>query len=263
MQETPETRVRSLGRKDQLERGMAIHSSILTWRIPWTEKPGGLQFLESQKSRRRLSNLNSNLTAVSVLWVSGSFTCPPPPTLFSSSLRVAHLLSAKALSQGHNLIYELEKERERRNRTEAVADLEKPGGPGTQGTAAARRHSPNFRSASRIPHPGPPFPVTLTWHWQDPDNLGVSGGRHLLPKSPAAGAPADYGYQAESKGILQAICAGANLEWKGRVGGWGGRWLRRARKKPWEGVEGCEGGREERGKKRGVLRSEFHVRSWP
>ena len=38
-----ETWVRSLGREDPLEKGMATHSSILGWRIPWTEKPGGLQ----------------------------------------------------------------------------------------------------------------------------------------------------------------------------------------------------------------------------
>ena len=37
-----ETRVRSLGREDPLEKGMAIHSSILAWGIPWTVKPGGL-----------------------------------------------------------------------------------------------------------------------------------------------------------------------------------------------------------------------------
>ena len=36
-----ETQVRSLGREDLLEKGMAIHSSILAWRIPWTEEPGG------------------------------------------------------------------------------------------------------------------------------------------------------------------------------------------------------------------------------
>ena len=36
-----ETQVRSLGREDPLEEGMAIHSSILAWRIPWTEEPGG------------------------------------------------------------------------------------------------------------------------------------------------------------------------------------------------------------------------------
>ena len=37
-----ETRGRSLGREDHLEKGMAIHSSILIWRIPWTEESGGL-----------------------------------------------------------------------------------------------------------------------------------------------------------------------------------------------------------------------------
>ena len=43
MQETQETWVSSLGWKDPLEEGMATHSSILAWRIPWTEEPGGLQ----------------------------------------------------------------------------------------------------------------------------------------------------------------------------------------------------------------------------
>ena len=38
-----ETQVRSLGREDPLEEGRATHFSILAWKIPWTEKPGGLQ----------------------------------------------------------------------------------------------------------------------------------------------------------------------------------------------------------------------------
>ena len=42
MQETQEIRVRSLGQEDPLEKGMATHSSILAWRIPWTEEPGKL-----------------------------------------------------------------------------------------------------------------------------------------------------------------------------------------------------------------------------
>ena len=42
-QETQETWVQSLGHGDPLEKGMATHSSILAWRIPWTEEPGGLQ----------------------------------------------------------------------------------------------------------------------------------------------------------------------------------------------------------------------------
>ena len=44
-----ETWVRSLGRDDPLEREMATYSSILAWRIPWTEEPGGLQSMGSQR----------------------------------------------------------------------------------------------------------------------------------------------------------------------------------------------------------------------
>ena len=44
-----ETWVRSLGQEDLLEKGMATHSSILAWRTPWTEDPGGLQFMGSQR----------------------------------------------------------------------------------------------------------------------------------------------------------------------------------------------------------------------
>ena len=44
-----ETRVRSPGWEDPLEKGMATHSSILVWRIPQTEKPGGLQFMGFQR----------------------------------------------------------------------------------------------------------------------------------------------------------------------------------------------------------------------
>ena len=43
VQEPQETQVRSLGQEDPLEEGRATHSSILTWRIPWTEEPGELQ----------------------------------------------------------------------------------------------------------------------------------------------------------------------------------------------------------------------------
>ena len=44
-----ETRVRSLGQEDPLEKGMAMHSSILAWRIPRTEKLGGLQSVGLQR----------------------------------------------------------------------------------------------------------------------------------------------------------------------------------------------------------------------
>ena len=44
-----ETRVQSLDQEDPLEKRMATHSSILAWRIPWTEEPGGLQPVRSQR----------------------------------------------------------------------------------------------------------------------------------------------------------------------------------------------------------------------
>ena len=44
-----ETQVQSLGRKDPLEKGMTTHSSILAWRIPWTEEPRGLQSMRLQR----------------------------------------------------------------------------------------------------------------------------------------------------------------------------------------------------------------------
>ena len=44
-----ETQVQSLVPKDPLEKEMATHSSILAWEIPWTEEPGGLQFMGSQE----------------------------------------------------------------------------------------------------------------------------------------------------------------------------------------------------------------------
>ena len=44
-----ETQVQSLGWEDPLEKGIATHSSILVWRIPWTEEPGGLLSMGSQR----------------------------------------------------------------------------------------------------------------------------------------------------------------------------------------------------------------------
>ena len=45
-----ETTVRPLGQEDPLEKELATHSSILAWRIPWTEEPGRLQSMESQRA---------------------------------------------------------------------------------------------------------------------------------------------------------------------------------------------------------------------
>ena len=45
-----ETQLQSLGQKDPLKKGVATHSSILAWRIPWTEEPGGLQSMGHKES---------------------------------------------------------------------------------------------------------------------------------------------------------------------------------------------------------------------
>ena len=49
----PETWIRSLGQENPLGKEMATHSSILVWEIPWTEEPGGLQSMGSQRVRQK------------------------------------------------------------------------------------------------------------------------------------------------------------------------------------------------------------------
>ena len=56
-----ETQVRSLGREDPLEKEMATFSSIVAWKIPWTEEPGGWQYMGSQRVRHH--------------WVTNTLTC--------------------------------------------------------------------------------------------------------------------------------------------------------------------------------------------
>ena len=62
-----ETQVPSLGWEDPLEKGMATHSIILAWRIPWTEEPSGLQVYGAAKSQTQLSNNNYSVTLISCL----------------------------------------------------------------------------------------------------------------------------------------------------------------------------------------------------
>ena len=50
MQKMQDTQFQYLGQEESLKEGMATHSSILAWRIPWTEGPGGLQFMRSQRA---------------------------------------------------------------------------------------------------------------------------------------------------------------------------------------------------------------------
>ena len=57
MQEMQKMQVQSLGGEDPLEEGMATHSSVFAWRIPWTEEPGGPQSMGSQRVRHDWSGL--------------------------------------------------------------------------------------------------------------------------------------------------------------------------------------------------------------
>ena len=71
MQEPQEVQVWSRGLEDALENGMANHSNILVWRIPWTEEPGGLHSMGSQ----RVGHNWSDLARMHILCISGSQAC--------------------------------------------------------------------------------------------------------------------------------------------------------------------------------------------
>ena len=64
MQDPQEMRAQSLGQEAALEEKMALHSSILAWRIPWTEEPGRLQSVGSQRGGHDWSNLAQHSTYV-------------------------------------------------------------------------------------------------------------------------------------------------------------------------------------------------------
>ena len=61
-----EMRVQSLGREDALEEGMATNSSIFAWRIPWTEEPGRLQFMGSQRVRHNWAAKQSSTWQINI-----------------------------------------------------------------------------------------------------------------------------------------------------------------------------------------------------
>ena len=63
MQELEETQVQSLGQEDPQEESMATHSSVLAWKIPWTEEPGELHSTGSQRVRQ-LKRLSTNARMV-------------------------------------------------------------------------------------------------------------------------------------------------------------------------------------------------------
>ena len=66
MQETSETQVQSLGWEDLLQEGMTTHLSILAWRIPWTEEPGGLVY-RITKSRTQLKQLSTHACFIYII----------------------------------------------------------------------------------------------------------------------------------------------------------------------------------------------------
>ena len=69
-----ETQVQSLGWEDPLEIGMATHSSILAWRIPWTEEPGGLQSMGSKRSFTLSNKPGTSIVHPPVVYVCGRFS---------------------------------------------------------------------------------------------------------------------------------------------------------------------------------------------
>ena len=61
--------VQSLGWEDALEKDMATHSSVLAWKIPWTEEPGGLQSIGSQRVRHDLAGSQTTANTVPDRWI--------------------------------------------------------------------------------------------------------------------------------------------------------------------------------------------------
>ena len=79
------TRVRSLDWEVPLEKGMAIYSSILAWRIPWTERPGELQFMGSQRvGHDWAANTLTDESHYCLCWIFS--ICPPRTTLRTAPL---------------------------------------------------------------------------------------------------------------------------------------------------------------------------------
>ena len=113
-----ETGVRFLGQEDPLEKEMATHSSILAWRIPWTEEPGGLQSTDSRRvghywatslffppfifiSWRLITLQYCSGFCHTLTWISHGFTCvphPDPPSRLLPHPSPLGLPSAPALS---------------------------------------------------------------------------------------------------------------------------------------------------------------------
>ena len=110
----------TLGWDDPLEKGMATHSSILAWRIPWTEEPGGLQSMgsrESEMTEGLTLSLSLLILPLSVLLISSHLDRFSLIYLFIHSLIhsstqkifIEHLLYARQYSKGQR--YQIEKKK--------------------------------------------------------------------------------------------------------------------------------------------------------
>ena len=105
MQETQETGVRSLDQEAPLEKGMATHSSILAWRIPWTKEPGGVQSMGSQKSRTRLNNRRTTTkfwNIIHVLWLTQAFLPTPTSLLHDRVVALVSICTWDAQDRGYS-----------------------------------------------------------------------------------------------------------------------------------------------------------------
>ena len=87
----PETQVQPLGWEDPLEKGMATHSNILAWRIPWTEEPGGLRSMESQRVGHDWETFTSFPSPLSSSW--GSVLRKPMQSNKYQNLFIFHIFS--------------------------------------------------------------------------------------------------------------------------------------------------------------------------
>ena len=108
------TWVRSLGQEDPLKEGMATHSRILAWRTPWTEEPGRLQFIESQRAGHDVSNLAHMYTGRPLGWAPLTQNPQGAWVQFTFKLSVKEKFSAKQvgwqiLLQGEGLLNEKKK----------------------------------------------------------------------------------------------------------------------------------------------------------
>jgi len=113
--------VRSLGQEDPLEKEMATHSSILAWRIPWTQEPDRLQSMGSQKSQTRLSDSTPTITFRQE--GSGSWKIQRHSQLHSTWLKRVHsnLKGPKLKTESD---YQVEKQSTRTRSTDCPSPME-------------------------------------------------------------------------------------------------------------------------------------------